>query len=92
LGEAIAVFYKPKEGFSAEELSKNIEELILMKLGKAVKPKYIIPINELPKSRSGKILRRIIKDTITNKNIDLTLLENPESIETLRDAIHKYFK
>jgi len=87
VGEALAVFYRPKEGYDYSEISKNIQKLIIEKLGKTLKPKYIIPVNDLPKSRSGKVLRRVIKEIIANKPVDLTLLENPESIEALKASL-----
>ena len=54
-------------------------------LGKSFKPDKIIFVNDLPKTRNMKIMRRIIKSCLTNKDPgDVSTLLNPESLEEIK--------
>jgi len=45
-------------------------------------------VDDLPKTRSGKIMRRILKALIRNESIgDVTTLMNPESVEALKEKV-----
>jgi len=71
-----------KEGPELEaELKKKIDNY----LGPIARPDKIIFVNDLPRTRSGKILRRMLKDLIRLQPIgDVTTLMNPDSIQQIR--------
>ena len=62
IGELVKAFVVLKTGFAADEkLQLDITGYARKKLGAAVAPKEISFVNELPKTKSGKILRRLLK-------------------------------
>ncbi len=80
-GESIMIFYKGKD---SEEIRSKIEKEIVLSMGKSFKPARIFCISELPKTRNGKIMRRIIKDAFLGQNPgDLTGLENNSSLDEI---------
>ena len=57
-------------------------------MGKTLKPKDIKFVDDLPKTRSAKIVRRIIKSAFLNEDIsDLSSVENPKAVEGIKNAI-----
>lgn len=75
--------YTPSEDLT-NQLIKQVERII----GPTARPKKIIYVSDLPKTRSGKIMRRIIKKLIAKEPVgDITTLMNPESVEELRKII-----
>ncbi|WP_257985409.1 AMP-binding protein [Bacillus sp. V5-8f] len=68
-----------------EHLKKELYELVEKHLGKSLKPREIHFISELPKTRNGKVMRRVIKSAYLNQpSGDLSSLENPDSVEAIR--------
>jgi acetyl-CoA synthetase len=56
-------------------------------LGKALKPERVLFVRELPKTRSGKVMRRVIRAVyVGTETGDLSSLENPASLEEIRTA------
>lgn len=88
-GEVIWIFVVLKPGFEeSEELRKEIEDLIVRELGKPFKPAKILFVADLPRTRSGKIMRRLVKAVVTGKELgDTSALENPESLEKIKKAL-----
>ena len=65
-----------------EILSTEIQDYISEKIGKLARPKKIIVISELPKTSTGKIMRRLLKSKILGLPLgDLSSLENPNVLE-----------
>ncbi len=59
-------------------------------LGKPFAPEHIVFVNDLPRTRSGKIMRRIIRALATGKPIgDTSSLENPEAVKEVEKAIEE---
>ncbi len=85
-GEAIVLFIILKEGYKPvdyikEEIIGNIRKLI----GPIATPREIYFVERLPKTRSGKIMRRILKAIILDKPIgDVTTLEDEASVEEIK--------
>ena len=50
------------------ELDKEIEEMIISTFGSFALPKNIFYVSQIPKTRSGKILRRLLRDILKNPN------------------------
>jgi len=90
-GTTPIVFATLKAGYKDkhEEIKKNIKNAIENDIGKIAAPEKVYIISEMPKTRSGKIVRRILRELITKGNVsgDITGLENPESIEIIKKEI-----
>ncbi len=84
-GEVIWCFVVTKPGAEAGEgLAGELSALVAEHLGKAFKPKRIVFVPELPKTRSAKILRRAIRATVAGEDPgDLSSLENPSALEAI---------
>jgi acetyl-CoA synthetase len=77
-GEAIVIFYK---GIDTEEIKEKIRFAVVKSQGKSFSPDKIFCIEELPKTRNGKIMRRVLKSAYLGQNMgDLTGLEDPNVI------------
>jgi acetyl-CoA synthetase len=88
-GEVIACFVVPK-ALGAGDLRDEVKSLVKEKLGKPFEPKYVVVVDDLPRTRSGKILRRIIRGMVRGQTLrDESILENPESLNTIREAVEK---
>ncbi|OGW90063.1 MAG: acetate--CoA ligase [Omnitrophica bacterium RIFCSPLOWO2_01_FULL_50_24] len=85
-GEAIAAFVILKEGIEkSEDLSKELKEHVAKKIGAIARPEDIIFAAEVPKTRSGKIMRRLLKNIAEGKVLgDTTTLADPEVIHRLK--------
>jgi acetyl-CoA synthetase len=89
-GQAIAAFVSLKKDVEATQaLEKELIRWVGERIGAIAKPTRIIFSQELPKTRSGKIMRRILKAIANNDPIgDTTTLANPDCV----DAILGMFK
>src|SRR5438876_835228 len=85
-GQAIVAFVTLKGG--AEGSVSKLEELrnhVAEKIGPIAKPANIVFTPELPKTRSGKIMRRLLRDVAENRPLgDTTTLADPAVVEELR--------
>ncbi|GAW93722.1 propionate--CoA ligase [Calderihabitans maritimus] len=88
-GQAIICLVVLKEGREpSEEISKAIINLVREKIGPVATPKEVKFVKMLPKTRSGKIMRRVIKAVAEGEQIgDLSTLEDGASIEEVKKAI-----
>ncbi|MBD3257911.1 acetyl-coenzyme A synthetase, partial [candidate division GN15 bacterium] len=63
----------------------QISDHVVRKIGAIAKPERILFAAELPKTRSGKIMRRLLRDIATGKVLgDTTTLAEPEVVERLK--------
>jgi len=80
---AFVVSRKPSESLKKEIISK-----IRKDIGPIASPKEIYFVEDLPKTRSGKIMRRVFKKLFVGEDLgDLSTLANPESVEKIREKI-----
>jgi acetyl-CoA synthetase len=88
-GEAVWCFVISKPGVATDdELAAALKALVAERLGKAFTPDRVIFVDELPKTRSAKILRRAIRATVLGQDAgDLSSLENPTALEKIRAAV-----
>ena len=88
-GEAIWCFVVTKPGAArGPELAQELKEVVGKHLGKAFRPDRVLFVDELPKTRSAKILRRAVRATALGEEPgDLSSLENPTAIEKIRAAV-----
>ena len=91
-GEAVCAFVVLKQarptGAEAQALAKELRDWVAKEIGPIAKPKDIRFGDNLPKTRSGKIMRRLLRviakgETITQ---DVTTLENPAILEQLKES------
>jgi hypothetical protein len=75
-------------GARAEKLTRELRDWVTDQLGAIARPDDIRFANNLPKTRSGKIMRRLLRAIARNEDIaqDLSTLENPAIIDQLRDT------
>jgi acetyl-CoA synthetase len=79
--EAVCFVTLQKNALPSEELRKELQSMLAEKLGKPLKPKGIHFVRELPRTRNGKILRRVIRSAYLKEELgDLSSLENPNSL------------
>jgi len=88
-GEVIWVFVTLKPGFSpSEELEKEIVDRIVKEFGKPFKPERVVFTPDLPRTRSGKIMRRLIKAVVAKQDLgDTSALENPDSLDKIKEVL-----
>jgi len=87
-GEAVVCFAVLRPGTEwSEKLRAELSDLIARQLGKALKPERVLFAAELPKTRSAKIMRRVIRAThLGNDPGDLSSLDNPGGIKAIVEA------
>ena len=92
-GEAIAAFVVLKQtrptGEEATRIAKELREWVAKEIGAIAKPKEIRFGENLPKTRSGKIMRRLLRSIAKGEEItqDISTLENPGILDQLKDAV-----
>jgi acetyl-CoA synthetase len=88
-GEAIVVFAVAKPGAAIDAaLERSVSETIAEQLGKPLRPKAVRFVRQLPKTRNGKILRRLIRGAYLGKADlgDTSSLEDPRALDEIRAA------
>ena len=87
-GQAIFAFVTLRAGNDpAEALSKELREHVVAKIGAIARPKTIMFTPELPKTRSGKIMRRLLRDIANGQPLgDTTTLADATVVDTIRSA------
>ena len=85
-GQALAAFVTIKEGVnSTPQLQTELKEHVVKKIGSIARPDDIIFSADLPKTRSGKIMRRLLRDIAEGKALgDTTTLADPAVVERLK--------
>ena len=92
-GEAVCAFVVLKQarptGAEAEKIAKELRDWVGKEIGPIAKPKDIRFGDNLPKTRSGKIMRRLLRSIAKGEEItqDVSTLENPAILEQLKQAI-----
>ena len=92
-GEAICAFVVLKQarpsGAEAEKIAKQLRDWVGKEIGPIAKPKDIRFGDNLPKTRSGKIMRRLLRSVAKGENItqDTSTLENPAILDQLKQAL-----
>ena len=71
-----------------DELAQSIIAHVDLRLGKPFRPSRVHRVRQLPKTRSSKIMRRLIRSAYCNQPLgDLTALDNPASLDDIRQAM-----
>src|SRR6187397_1262484 len=86
-GQALAAFVTVKEGVPpSESLADELKKHVASKIGAIARPDDIIFAADLPKTRSGKIMRRLLRDIAEGKTLgDTTTLADPAVVARLKE-------
>ena len=89
-GQAIVAFVILRGGVGAVQdgLEKALKEHVSKEIGPIARPKQIMVVNELPKTRSGKIMRRLLRDVAENRAVgDATTLADPNVMKLISEGL-----
>ena len=90
-GQAIAAFVILRGGVpnvGGEELIQELRNHVAKEIGPIAKPKQILVVAELPKTRSGKIMRRLLRDVAENRAVgDSTTLADPNVMKLISEGL-----
>ena len=86
-GEGIVAFVTLKTGYEGDDaMLEELRNHVAQVIGPIAKPDEIILTPDLPKTRSGKIMRRLLRDVARGNTLgDVTTLANAEIVEQIRD-------
>ena len=86
-GQAIFSYVILRSGFEASDgLAVELREHVAEMIGKFARPKQIMFTPDLPKTRSGKIMRRLLRDIAEQRDLgDVTTLADANVVSTIRD-------
>ena len=86
-GQAIAAFVTLKEGIEpTDELMAELRSHVGTKIGAIAKPEMVVFTADLPKTRSGKIMRRLLRDIAEGRAVgDTTTLADPAVVRRLKE-------
>ena len=86
-GQAVVAFVTLKDSVSpSDELIKELKQHVTTKIGAIARPDDIFFTAELPKTRSGKIMRRLLRDVAEGRALgDTTTLADPAVVESLKE-------
>ncbi|MBK5118027.1 MAG: acetyl-coenzyme A synthetase, partial [Thermoleophilia bacterium] len=85
-GEAIFAFITPEGGVEGDDaFDAQIRAHVAERIGKLARPKKIAFADDLPKTRSGKIMRRLLRDVAAGNELgDVSTLRDPGVVEDLQ--------
>ncbi|MCL5117154.1 MAG: acetate--CoA ligase [Firmicutes bacterium] len=88
-GSIPEIYVSLQPGVSANDgLTQKIVDAIVRDIGPIARPRKVWIVPDLPKTRSGKIMRRILASISDNREIgDVTTLSNPEVVETIHKLV-----
>jgi acetyl-CoA synthetase len=92
-GQGIVAFVILRGGIEAatgDALVKELRDHVAKEIGPIAKPRQIMVVAELPKTRSGKIMRRLLRDIADGNTLgDTTTLADPSVVDAIREsALH----
>ena len=91
-GQGIVAFVILRGGIpnvGGEELVKELRAHVTKEIGAIARPRQIMVVAELPKTRSGKIMRRLLKDVAENRAVgDATTLADPNVMKLISEGLN----
>jgi acetyl-CoA synthetase len=90
-GQAICAFVTLEGDIDGtDELVGEIREHVAVRIGKLARPKRIVWADDLPKARSGKIMRRLLRDIAEGRELgDVTTLRDPDVVKELDEVVKR---
>ncbi|MGA8217682.1 MAG: acetate--CoA ligase [Solirubrobacterales bacterium] len=89
-GKAVEMYVALKPGVSAsnDEIEEKVSKAIDTEIGKIARPKNVWVVGDMPKTRSGKIMRRVIAGISNFTDVgDVTTLANPDIVDDIRHQV-----
>jgi acetyl-CoA synthetase len=89
-GTVPVAFVVPRAGFSdSKELQEELSQAIVAAVGAIARPARVVVLPTVPRTRSGKIMRRVLRDLLVTGEAagDLTSLDNPEAIDAVKKRL-----
>jgi acetyl-CoA synthetase len=88
-GKTPIIYVSLKPGFEASpELAQKVSDTVSDIIGKIARPKAVYIVPDMPKTRSGKIMRRVLAAISNNTDVgDVTTLANPEIVEEVQKLV-----
>ena len=89
-GQAVCAFVILREaaGDGGPEVVKELRQHVTKEIGAIARPRQIMVVPELPKTRSGKIMRRLLKDVAENREVgDATTLADSSVMDLIKEGI-----
>lgn len=90
-GQKVVVFVVPSAQWNCEvaSLQEKIKGQVAERMGKPFAPSHVYILGQLPRTRSSKVMRRVIRNVYTGMPLgDLSSLDNPSSIDELKQIVH----
>jgi acetyl-CoA synthetase len=90
-GESIFIYVVLKDDVKVDDIKTHINELLSEEIGNIAKADDIVAVPGLPKTRSGKIMRRILRSIAKGEEIkqDISTLEDPSVVGKIEEAVRK---
>ena len=87
-GEALVCFCVLKNGDNASaDIAQELKQSVARDLGKALAPRDIVFVSDIPKTRNAKVMRRIVRAAYLGEKLgDTSALENPSAIDAISNA------
>ncbi len=87
-GQAIVAFVTLRADYQGADPEQEVRDLVGERIGKFARPKRVIWAEDLPKTRSGKIMRRLLRDIAEGRALgDVTTLRDPEVMQALAEHV-----
>jgi len=89
-GQAVVAFVILREeaGDGGEEIVEELRTHVAKEIGKIARPRQIMVVPELPKTRSGKIMRRLLRDVAENRDMgDVTTLTDSTVMDKIKTGM-----
>ena len=88
-GQSIVAFVILRAGFEdGDQVATTLRDHVAHEIGPIAKPRQIMVVPELPKTRSGKIMRRLLRDVAENRAIgDVTTLADPTIMNMIAQGL-----
>ncbi len=89
-GQAVVAFVilRQEAGSGGEDIVKELRDHVGVEIGPIAKPKQILVVTELPKTRSGKIMRRLLRDVAEGREVgDATTLADSSVMDLIRSGL-----
>jgi acetyl-CoA synthetase len=92
-GQAIVAFVSLKQGqVSSSDMVEELKQHVVKKIGALARPEEILFTRDLPKTRSGKIMRRLLRDIAEGRALgDVTTLADPAVVAALREDYEEHY-
>jgi acetyl-CoA synthetase len=88
-GRVVEMYVSLKPGYTpSEDIEEKVAKAIETEIGKVARPKNVWIVSDMPKTRSGKIMRRVIAGVSNFADVgDITTLANPEVVDAIRQRV-----